>query len=163
VTTGGVTIERISRDFLYIGRTSCGPTDVTILARATAPNPIKVVVLFYRFEYGEGPAGYESIAMNPQGPDLYQATLNPTALLGGVPFENATLQYQVVVQQSNGDLTIRTPVLADIAVQACGPVDSEPAPEISCSDYTGERACISHGCRWVNIPATVPLYECRAP
>jgi hypothetical protein len=95
--------------------------------------------------------------MNPLGGDLYQGTINPTAALGGVPFEQGTLQYQVVVQQKNGDLTIRTPVLADVAVQACGPVDRVVT---ACSAYTEERTCIANGCSWANIPGT-RNFECR--
>lgn len=159
VPVAGVTIERVSANMIYIGRPSCGPLEVSIAARANAPAGIQVVVLFYRFAYDGAPAGFESTAMNPMGGDLYQGTINPTAALGGVPFEQATLQYQVVVQQQNGDLTIRTPVLADVAVQACGPVDRVVT---SCSAYTDERTCIANGCSWANIPGT-RNFECRQP
>ena len=95
--------------------------------------------------------------MKPIGGDLYEATLNPTELLGGIPFEQATLQYQIVIQQNDGDTSLRTPVLADISVQACGSVTA------SCSSYTDERTCIANGCNWVTIPGVVPIYECRNP
>ncbi|MCK6539798.1 MAG: hypothetical protein L6Q26_07050 [Anaerolineales bacterium] len=156
--TGGVTIERVSTNLVYLGRSNCGPLEVTITARAAAPDGIKVVVLFYRFETGNSSSGFESVGMNPIGGDLYQRTVNPTSLFGGsVPFDAATLQYQVVVQQTNGDVSIRTPVMADISVQACGGVT------VSCSSYTDERTCRANGCNWVNIPGTVPIYECRNP
>lgn len=154
----GVTIERISTNEVYLGRSDCGPLEVTILARAAAPNGIKVVVLFYRFQTGNASSGFEAVGMKSIGGDLYQATLNPTSLLGGsVPFDQATLQYQVVVQQNDGDTSIRTPVLADIVVKACGSVTT------SCSSYTDERTCIANGCSWVNIPGIVPIFECRNP
>lgn len=156
-TTGGVTVERISTNLVYLGASSCGANEVTILARAIAPNGIKVVVLFYRFETGNSSSGFESIGMKPIGGDLYEATLNPTELLGGIPFEQATLQYQIVIQQNDGDTSLRTPVLADISVQACGSVTA------SCSSYTDERTCIANGCNWVTIPGVVPIYECRNP
>ena len=95
--------------------------------------------------------------MKPIGGDLYQYTLNPTSLLGGAPFDQATLQYQVVIQQDDGDTSIRTPVMADIAVQACGSVTA------SCSSYTSQRTCEANGCNWVAKPGIVPVYECRAP
>lgn len=155
--TGGVTIERLSTNLVYLGGSTCGTNEVTLLARATAPNGIKVVVLFYRFETGRSSSGFESVGMKSIGGDLYQATLNPTSLLGGVPFERATLQYQVVVQQNDGDTSIRTAVLADITVQACGGVT------ISCSSYTSQASCVEHGCSWVEIPGIVPIYECRNP
>lgn len=160
---GGVSIESVSTNLVYLGRASCGPLEVTITARATAPNGIKVVVLFYRFSTGSSSSEFQSVAMNPIGGDLYQRTLNPTSLLGGsIPFDQATLQYQIVVQQNDGDTSIRTPVMADIAVQACGSI-SVPTAAPACSSYTDRRACEAHGCNWVEIPGTVPIYECRNP
>jgi len=157
--TGGVTIESVSTDLVYLGGSDCGPVDVSITAHATAPKDIQVVVLFYRFEPGNSSAGFESVSMNPIGDDLYRGSLNPTSLLGGaIPFDLATLQYQVVVQQSDGDTSIRTPVIADVAVQACGSVTT-----VDCASYTTERTCIANGCNWVSIPSTVPLYACQNP
>lgn len=157
VSTGGVTVERISTNLVYLGRADCGPLDVTITARAVAPNGIRVVVLFYRFATSSSSSEFESVSMNSIGGDLYERTLNPTSLLGGVPFESATLQYQIVIQQVDGDTSLRTPVLGDISVQACGAVTR------SCSAYTDERSCIANGCNWVSIPGTVPIFECRNP
>lgn len=154
---GGVTVERVSTNLVYLGGSTCGTQEVTILVRAVAPNGITVVVLFYRFATGNSSSEFESISMKPIGGDLYETTLNPTELLGGIPFEQATLQYQIVVQQNGGDTSLRTPVIADVAVQACGRVTA------SCSSYTDERTCIANGCNWVNIPGMVPIYECRAP
>lgn len=157
-TTGGVTVERVSTNLVYLGGSSCGTNEVTILARATAPNGVKVVVFFYRFQTISSSTKFQSVSMNSIGGDLYERTLNPTSLLGGaVPFDEATLQYQIVVQQNDGDTSIRTPVLADITVKACGGVTA------SCSSYTAEASCIEHGCNWVAIPAIVPIYECRNP
>lgn len=154
----GVTVERVSTNLVYLGGSTCGTNEVTILARAVAPNGITVVVLFYRFETGNSSSGFESVGMKSIGGDLYEATLNPTSLLGGtIPFEQATLQYQIVIQQNDGDTSIRTPVIADVVVQACGRVTA------SCSSYTDERTCIANGCNWVNIPGTVPIFECRNP
>lgn len=154
----GVTVERVSTNLVYLGGSTCGTNEVTILARAVAPNGINVVVLFYRFETGNSSSGFESVGMKSIDGDLYEATLNPTSLLGGViPFEQATLQYQVVIQQNDGDTSIRTPVIADVVVQACGRVTA------SCSSYTDERTCIANGCNWVTIPGVVPIYECRNP
>ena len=154
----GVTVERVSTNLVYLGGSTCGTNEVTILARAVAPNGINVVVLFYRFETGNSSSGFESVGMKSIDGDLYEATLNPTSLLGGViPFEQATLQYQVVIQQNDGNTSIRTPVIADVVVQACGRVTA------SCSSYTDERTCIANGCNWVTIPGVVPIYECRNP
>lgn len=156
--SGGVTVERVSTNLVYLGRGDCGPLEATITARAAAPDGIRVVVFFYRFQTGSSSSEFQSLSMRPIGGDLYEVTVNPTSLLGGsIPFEQATLQYQIVIQQNNGDVSIRTPVLADISVQACGAVT------IACSSYSDERTCIANGCNWVSIPGTVPRYECRNP
>lgn len=158
VPSSGVSIEGVSTSLVTIGRAGCGPLEVTISARAAAPKEIRVVVLFYRFASASASTQFESVAMNPLGSGIYERTLNPTSLLNGsVPFEQATLQYQVVVQQTDGDVSIRTPVLADISVQACGNVTS------SCSSYSDERSCVANGCSWTNIPGMVPRSECRNP
>lgn len=157
-TSTGISIERISTNLVYLGDASCGTREITFTVRATTPNGIKVVVLFYRFQTVNSTTEFQSITLNPIGSDLYERTLNPTSLLGGaIPFDQATLQYQIVVQQNNDDTSLRTPVLSDIAVQACGRVTT------ACSSYTDERTCIANGCSWVNIPGTVPIFECRSP
>ena len=153
----GVTVERVSTNLVYLGASSCGTNEVTILARAVAPGTIKAVVLFYRFQTDNSSSEFQGIAMNPLGGDLFERTLNPTEILGGIPFEQATLQYQIVIQQNDGDTSLRTPILADVVVQACGSVTA------SCSSYTDERTCIANGCNWVTIPGVVPIYECRNP
>jgi hypothetical protein len=152
-----VSIKSVSADLVYVGDSSCGPVQVSILAHATAPKGIQVVVLFYRFEPGS-PSGFENMSMNPAGVDLYQAILNPTSLLGGaLGSDSATLQYQVVVQQKDGDTSIRTPVLADISLQPCG------AATVDCTAYDNKRACESHGCSWVSSPGIVPIFACQNP
>jgi hypothetical protein len=154
---GGVTIESISSSLIYAGEGSCGPLELTITARATAPQGIQVVVLFYRFEPGS-PSGFHEIAMNPIGGDLYQATINPTSVLGGpIPAEYGTVNYQVVVQQPDGDTSIRTPVLYDVGIERCG------AAPVECSSYPDKRACERNGCSWVEVPAIISSFVCRDP
>jgi len=151
---GGVSIESVETWVVYAGDATCGPNDVVITARATAPKGIQVVVLFYRYEPGS-PSGFLDVAMNPIGGDLYRASLIPNSTLGGPA--DGILQYQVVVQQPDGDTSIRTPVLADIEVRSCGggPV------EIDCSIYPDKRACEANGCSWVAGPGIVPVYSCQ--
>ena len=155
---GGVTVESKSTDLVYIGGSSCGPNEVTIAVSAVAPNGIKVVVLFYRFQTNNSSTEFQSIGMNPISGDLYERTLNLNFLLGGnVPFDQATLQYQVIIQTNDGDTSIRTPVLSDITVKACGGTTS------ACGTYTSEASCVEHGCSWVPKPGIVPIYECKNP
>lgn len=155
--TGGASIESLSTKLVYLGQTNCGPNEVTITTRAAAPKGIKVVVLFYRFQTG-GSSEFQSVSMNSIGGDLYQRTLNPTSLLGGsIPFDQAVLEYQVVIQQNDGDISLRTPLMFDITVRACGSVT------VSCSSYTDEQTCVANGCSWVAGPGIFPVYECRNP
>jgi hypothetical protein len=115
-----VSIVRVSTHLVYLGRADCGPLAVTVTAHAVASTGIKVVMLFYRFETGGSAGDFLVLTMNPLGGDLFESSLDPNALLGGsVPFDQAVLQYQVVVQQNNDDTSLRTPVLLDIAVKAC--------------------------------------------
>jgi hypothetical protein len=157
---GGVSIQSISSDVVYVGAASCGPQQVTIVAHATAPAGITAVVLFFRFEPGS-PGGFQNTAMNPIGGDLYQSTLNPDLILGGfLTADQVTLQYQVVVQQTGGDTSIRTPVLADIAVLPCGNA------VLDCSTYDKKAACQSHGCVWYSTGGTATpgaVNECQSP
>jgi hypothetical protein len=153
-----ISFEQVSSGIVYAGDASCGTKEVSITARAIAPAGIKVVILFYRFQADRASTSFEGLSMNPIGDDLYRVVLNPDSLLGGaIPFDQATLQYQAVIQQNDGDTSVRTPVMADIAVMACGSVIS------ACSSFTDERTCIANGCQWVSIPGIVPLFECQNP
>jgi hypothetical protein len=132
--------------------------NVSFVARPIAPKGITAVVLFYRFSTNSSSTEFQSFGMNPLGNDLYELTLNPNSLLGGViPFDAATLQYQIVVQQTDGDTSIRTPVFSDITIQACG-----GATTSACSQYTDERTCISKSCAWGPLPGTRTI-GCQVP
>jgi hypothetical protein len=151
---GGVVVESVSADHIYAGASDCGPTEVKILARASAPQGIEVVVLFFRFEPGSS-AAYENVVMRQAGGDLYEATLNMRSILRrSVPFDVAKLNYQIVVQQKDGDTSIRTPVLTDVEVEACGNA------AIACSSYNNQPACEAHGCQWVMLPGILPVFKC---
>ena len=153
-----ISFEQVSSEIVYAGDTSCGTNEVSITARATAPAGIRVVILFYRFQSDRASTSFEGLSMNPIGDDLYRVVINPDSLLGGaIPFDQATLQYQAVIQQNDGDTSVRTPVMADIAVMACGNGISD------CSAFTDERTCIANGCQWVSKPGIVPIFECQSP
>jgi hypothetical protein len=152
---GSVSIESISSGTVYSGAESCGPLDVTITARVSAPGGIAVVILFYRAE-PESAGGYKNIVMSSIGDDQYRATVTTKAILNR-PAE-ASLQYQVVVQLADGDTSLRTPLMSDIAVQPCGTI----APA-DCTQYQTKRACESRDCKWVLLPAIIPVYACGNP
>jgi hypothetical protein len=155
---GSVSIESISSGTVYSGAESCGPLDVTITARAAAPVGIAVVVLFYRAEPG-GAGGYRNIVMAPIGGEQYRATISTESVLDG-PAE-ASLQYQVVVQLADGDTSLRTPLMSDIAVQPCGTITTITTAD--CTQYQTKRACESRDCKWMLLPAIIPVYACGNP
>lgn len=155
---GGVVVESVETWVVFAGDSSCGPNDVVITARATAPKGIQAVVLFYRYEPGS-PSGFESVGMTPIGGDLYRVSLVPNSTLGGPA--DGILQYQVVVQQTDGDTSIRTPVLADIEVRSCSPAE-DPGGADACSAWVDPRTCVAKGCNWWEIPGTPPTFVCRS-
>ena len=117
--TGSVTITNISTDLLYIGREDCGPMSITISSIVTAPKPIVVVGLFYRFQEGTA-TDFLYQSMLDAGGGVYQATVTPEADLGGsVPFDQAILEYQVIVQQSDGDTSLRSSLMGDVTILKC--------------------------------------------
>jgi len=155
---GGISIESISPDTVYSGDESCGPLEVTITARASAPGGVAAVVLFYRAE-PSGSRGYRNAVMAPIGDGLYRATVSTASVLDG-PAE-ASLQYQVVVQLADGDTSLRTPLLSDVLIQPCGTISTTTAGD--CTQYQTRRACESRGCKWVLLPAIIPVYACGNP
>jgi hypothetical protein len=155
---GSVSIESLSSGTVYAGAESCGPLDVMITARVSAPGGIAVVILFYRAEPG-GEGGYKNIVMSSIGDDQYRATVTTKAILNR-PAE-ASLQYQVVVQLADGDTSLRTPLMSDIAVQPCGTITTTTAAD--CTQYQTKRACESRDCKWVLLPAIIPVYACGNP
>ncbi|WKZ36142.1 MAG: hypothetical protein QY332_21260 [Anaerolineales bacterium] len=154
--TASVSIESISTNTVYIGGTSCGTREVVFTVRASHPQGLKVIVLFYRFQAGST-SEWQSVSMNSAGGDLYQQTVNVGGLFGNsIPFDQGTMQYQAVLQTDSGDTSTRTPVFGDIAVLACG---SAPA----CSSYLDQTSCEANGCSWKLAPGIVPLFSCQNP
>jgi hypothetical protein len=154
-----VTLESVSTNTVYIGADSCGTREVTIKARAFDPQGLKVLVLFYRLQ-AAGSNAWLSVAMNPASEDLYQRTLNLSALFGSsLPFDQSVLQYQVVLQNMAGDTSTRTAVFSDITVLACGGSSS-----MNCSAFIDPRSCAANGCLWNLVPGSTPsAYTCESP
>jgi hypothetical protein len=151
-------ITEVSTWVVYVGASSCGPMETVITAHATASKGITAVLLFYRFGSGD----FQSISMNPIGNDLYRGTLSMASIFGSsIPFDQSIPEYQVVVQQSDGDTSLRTPVLADIEARACGSVDDSGSTD-ACSAYTKQRTCVAKGCNWWEIPGTPSTFVCKS-
>ena len=151
-------ITEVSTWVVYVGASSCGPMETVITAHATASKGITAVILFYRFGSGD----FQSISMNPIGNDLYRGTLSMASIFGSsIPFDQAIPEYQVIVQQSDGDTSLRTPVLADIEARACGSVDDSGSTD-ACSAYTEQRTCVAKGCNWWEIPGTPSTFVCKS-
>lgn len=151
-----VSITSVSTWVVYVGDSSCGPMETVITAHATASKGITDVILFFRFPGTD----FQNISMSPIGNDLYHGSISMFALFGNsIPFDQSIPEYQVVVQQRDGDTSLRTPLLADIEVRAC----SFPSIEIDpCSANVDQRACIANGCNWWEIAGTPPTFVCRS-
>lgn len=123
------TIELVgfSTGTVYYRGDNCGPKAVTVQVRAKDPVGINVVVLFYQVDS----MGFESVAMNPIGQDLYQATVNPESTYGIATLSNlgeSSLQLQAVIQNEAGETSTRTPVFSDVTVVPCGSAPPPPLP-----------------------------------
>lgn len=142
-------VTDVSTWVVYVGNSSCGPMETVITARATASKGIAVVVLFYNFNGG----AFQSAAMSPIGNDLYRGVISMSNLFGySIPFDSAIIGYQVVVQQSDGDTSLRTPVYPDIEAKACG--SSSGGAVDACNAFTDQRTCIANNCNWWQINDT---------
>jgi len=149
-TPDELAVTEVSTWVVYVGDSSCGPTETVVTAHATASKGISVALLFFQFNGGE----FQNVAMNPIGNDLYRGTINLQALFGNsIPFDSAIIGYQVVVQQSDGDTSLRTSVNPDIEVKACGSSSSAPAVD-ACSVFVDQRACQANNCNWWQVNAT---------
>ncbi|NPV75090.1 MAG: hypothetical protein HPY59_01820 [Anaerolineae bacterium] len=118
-----VTVTGYSTSVVYTYGSGCSPKDVTIQVNAIDPVGISVVVLFFRISGVNGITPWASRAMNPQGNDFYRATVNPEMEFGSDVLANlgdGWFQYQVVIQNANGDTQTRTSLLSDIVATGCG-------------------------------------------
>ena len=150
-----LSITDVSTWVVYIGESSCGPMETTVTAHATASKGIAAVVLFYQFNDSE----FQSVSMNPIGNDLYSGKISMTSVFGSsIPFDSAIVGYQVVVQQSDGDTSLRTPVIPDIEAKACGS-SSNPTVD-ACNAFVDQRACQANNCNWWQINNTT--FVCKS-
>jgi hypothetical protein len=123
VSEAQIEIVRVSEETIYVGGSSCGPKEVTIVAEAQHPAGIRVVVLFYRLrnEATGQESEFDSKAMDPIGDDHYQAPLDTDSLLGGAAPADVTfeLSYQAVIQAVDGDTSVRTPLSTEVDIKPC--------------------------------------------
>ena len=153
-----LSITAVSTWVVYVGNPSCGPMETVVTAHALASKGIAAVFLFFRFPGMD----FQNVSMSSAGNDLYQGTISMPSLFGNsIPFDQAILEYQVVVQQSDGDISLRTPVLADIEARACSSAGGSGSPDV-CSAFVDQRACIANGCNWWEIPGSPPTFVCRS-
>jgi hypothetical protein len=129
----GIRFLSRSTDTVFYNGASCGPKQVTLVVEATHPEPIKVVVLFFRVKYktSNEATEFSQAAMTPTGNDLYQVSIMPETIFNPgppmgtpmgmvfIPPADAWLQVQAVIQTDGGDTTTRTPLLSEITVKYC--------------------------------------------
>lgn len=151
-------ITEVSTWVVYVGESSCGPMETVVTARATASKGIAAVVLFYQFNDSE----FQSVGMQAIGNDLYRGTISMSSLFGNsIPFDSAIIGYQVVVQQSDGDTSLRTPVYPDIEAKACGSSSGGQPPVDACNAFTDQRTCIANNCNWWQINDTTFICQSK--
>jgi hypothetical protein len=154
-----LSVTEVSTWVVYVGDSSCGSMETVVTARATASKGIAAVVLFYNFNGGE----FQSVGMNPIGNDLYRGTISMSAMFGNsIPFDTAIIGYQVVVQQSDGDTSLRTPVNPDIEAKACGSGNSGGQPPVdACNAFTDQRTCVANNCNWWQVNDTTFICQSK--
>jgi hypothetical protein len=129
---GQVEFVSVSTDALYYGAGSCGPSEITLQARAFDPAGIAVVVLFFRLESDDGEAtDFSSKGMSAAGGDLYQVIVNPASEFGANTISNlgdGWFEYQAVVQNKANETKTRTQVFSNVTFAPCG--GGAPPPPI---------------------------------
>lgn len=152
-----LSITEVSTWVVYVGDSFCGPMETVVTAHATASKGIAAVTLFYQFNDGE----FQNVSMSPIGGDLYRGTISMSSLFGNsIPFDHAIIGYQVVVQQSDGDTSLRTPVSPDIEVKACGSSGDSGTGQDACNAFTDQRTCVANNCNWWQI--TSATFVCQS-
>ena len=132
VTAASISVQSVSTGTVFY-RGSCSPKDVTIQVNASDSVGITAVVLFYRVQSADGSnvTDFQSKGMSPVRGDLYQVTVNPESDFGGSTLANmggGTLQYQAVIQDQNGDTSVRTALLSGVNVTTCSSGAPPPMP-----------------------------------
>lgn len=123
-TPEGITLFDIehSKDKFFYGSNSCGSHEITISTRVTNPDDIYQVVLFTRFADRESSAYTKwdsGHAMSKKDDDLYSITLTSTKIANYNAYEFAVMRYQIVVEDEDGDRSVRTEVMEDILLEVC--------------------------------------------
>ena len=123
-TPEGITLFDIkhSKDKFFYGSNSCGTHEITISTRVTNPDDVFQVVLFTRFADRESSAYTKwdsGHAMSKKDDDLYSITLTSTKIANYNAYEFAVMRYQIVVEDEDGDRSVRTEVMEDILLEVC--------------------------------------------
>ncbi len=123
-TPEGITLSNIEHDknkFFY-GSNACGSHEITISVDVTNPEDIFQVVLFTRFVDRESSAltKWDSgHAMSKKDKDTYSVTLTSKKITNYNAYEFAVMRYQIVVEDKDGDRSVRSDVKDDILLEVC--------------------------------------------
>ena len=96
---------------------SCTPNQVSVSANAVDSVGITTVTLFYRMRDENGnTTDWSNIAMNTGGNNHYSRTIDLASFNSS--YSNGTLDIQLVIQNTNGELT-RSDVYAQVGISSC--------------------------------------------
>jgi hypothetical protein len=123
-TPDTVTITNVKYDHkqFYYGKTSCGPTEITITASVTRPQDVFSVVLFNRFfdNEGGGTSAWDGgHAMSDKGNGNFSITLPSNTITNYHLYDYGVMNYQLVATDKMRNNLARTVVFKDILLSIC--------------------------------------------
>jgi len=119
----------ISTNQIFYG--GCGTDSVTISVQVSDPSVYSVVLFVRLLDAASGNqtewSAYNS--MSPTGGGGFRINVTATSIPGYNTYSSATLVYQFVATNANGEIVGRSPRISDIGVAACGITPVRPPVE----------------------------------
>ncbi len=111
----------------------CAPDNVTFTIRATRPEEVKYMYLFYKLMDTKGNGQTESNGGRPMkktGEATWTLTVKASEIEGYTSFENAWFVYQFIAQ-GGSEVVARSKSMSDIQLSRCGKGPVVPPPGIT--------------------------------
>jgi hypothetical protein len=111
-----------SESEIYFHNVDCsnGPDELILEVTASDPTTIRSLEVYYRLRFDGGETGdWDSRVMNPRSGGRFSRTLQTGKEILAADYLPATLLYQFVATQTNGEM-LRSPVYSDVRVPGLG-------------------------------------------